>query len=48
MQAAVYRPQLVNLAIDPCPQGTKNIQLHGGINLSGRGSEVRVGTVYGL
>ena len=34
--------------VDPCPAGTKNINLNGGINLSGRGNEMRVGTVYGL
>ena len=48
MQTAVYRPNLVNLVVDPCPAGTKNINVHGGINLSGRGNEMKVGTVYGL
>ena len=34
MQSAVYTPVQIAV-IDPCPQGTKNINVHGGIELGG-------------
>ena len=39
MQTAVYRPYPVNFAvIDPCPAGTKRINLQGGIEIAGTGN----------
>ena len=46
METAVYKVDLANLVRDPCPAGTKRIQIHGGLKVTGYGSEANVGTVH--